>query len=125
MQAVRPIDHATSAGASRMHARLDGADRTATNGSAGRSSRRHLLRKLAGTGAVILGLLSVSGPAAFAQGTLAWDKTFPRSARVEHQKVSFVNRLGISLVADLYVPKKLDRSRRHPAIVVGHPFGGV
>jgi fermentation-respiration switch protein FrsA (DUF1100 family) len=44
---------------------------------------------------------------------------------VDHQKVSFYNRLGISLVADMYVPKSLDRTRRHPAIVVGHPFGGV
>ena len=40
------------------------------------------------------------------------------------QKVSFNNRLGIELVADLYVPKNLDRSKK-PAIVVGHPYGGV
>jgi uncharacterized protein len=82
-------------------------------------------RILAGTGAVILGLLSIAGGTALAQGTLAWDKTFPRSARVDHQKVAFVNRLGISLVGDLYVPKNLDRSRRYPAIIVGHPYGGV
>jgi uncharacterized protein len=53
------------------------------------------------------------------------DKTFPQSDKVTHQKVSFTNRLGITLVADLYAPKNLDRSRRHPALVVGHPFGGV
>jgi uncharacterized protein len=82
-------------------------------------------RKLAGTGAVVLSLLSTAGGPAVAQGTLAWDKTFPRSARVDHQKVTFVNRLGISLVGDLYVPKNLDRSRRYPAIIVGHPYGGV
>ena len=40
---------------------------------------------------------------------LAWDKTFPQSDKVIHQKVSFNNRLGINLVADLYVPKNLDR----------------
>jgi hypothetical protein len=82
-------------------------------------------RKLARTGAVALGLLAMAGSTAVAQGTLAWDKSFSRSARVDHQKVAFVNRLGISLVGDLYVPKDLDRSRRHAAIIVGHPYGGV
>ncbi|HEY9628124.1 MAG TPA: alpha/beta hydrolase [Coleofasciculaceae cyanobacterium] len=68
---------------------------------------------------------AATGSAAPAANSLAWDKTFPKSDRVAHQKVSFYNRLGITLVADLYVPKNLDRSRRHPALVVGHPFGGV
>jgi fermentation-respiration switch protein FrsA (DUF1100 family) len=72
-----------------------------------------------------MGLLSAAPTTVSAQSTLAWDKTFAQSARVVHQKVSFSNRLGISLVGDLYIPKDLDRSRRHPAIVVGHPFGGV
>src|SRR5687768_2564952 len=81
-------------------------------------------RAFAGAGALVLALLIGSGPAA-AQSILAWDKTFPRSARVDHQKVSFVNRLGIRLVGDLYVPKNLDRARRQPAIIVGHPYGGV
>ena len=52
-------------------------------------------------------MMSVSAPA-LAQGTLAWDKTFPKSERVDHRKVSFNNRLGITLVADLYVPKNID-----------------
>lgn len=39
--------------------------------------------------------------------------------------MSFYNRLGITLVADLYVPKNIDRSRRHAALVVGGPFGAV
>ncbi len=56
---------------------------------------------------------------------LAWDKTFPQSDKVIHQKVSFNNRLGINLVADLYVPKNLDRSKKRPAIVVGGPYGAV
>jgi uncharacterized protein len=55
----------------------------------------------------------------------AWDKTFAKSERVVHEKVRFKNRLGITLVADLYIPKGLDRTKRHPALVVGHPFGGV
>lgn len=74
--------------------------------------RRNLL-KLAGVGVATLGMLSIDAPA-FAQSTLAWDKTFPKSERVDHRKVSFYNRLGITLVADLYVPKNLDRSRRTP-----------
>jgi fermentation-respiration switch protein FrsA (DUF1100 family) len=72
-----------------------------------------------------LALLSATGSSAFAQNTLGWDKTFPKSTQVEHQKVSFYNRLGINLVGDLYIPRSLDRSRRYPAIVVGHPYGGV
>jgi hypothetical protein len=67
----------------------------------------------------------MTGGTALAQEILAWDKTFPQSSRVDHQKVSFNNRLGINLVADLYVPNDLDRSRRHPAIIVGHPYGAV
>jgi uncharacterized protein len=86
--------------------------------------RRNLL-KLTGVGAAALGVLAVTNGTAFAQANLAWDKTFPKSDRVDHQKVSFYNRLGITLVADMYVPKNLERSRRHPALVVGHPFGGV
>ena len=76
---------------------------------------------------LFVGLALVSGLAssAQAQGTLTWDKTFPKSDRVEHRKVTFTNRLGISLVADLYVPKGLDRSKRHAALVVGPPYGAV
>lgn len=55
----------------------------------------------------------------------SWDKTFAKSDRVDHQKVSYTNRLGIELVADLYMPKGLDRSGQHPALVVGTPFGAV
>ena len=56
---------------------------------------------------------------------LGWDKTFPQSDKVIHQKVSFNNRLGINLVADLYLPKNIERSKKHPAIVVGGPYGAV
>ena len=37
--------------------------------------------------------------------TQEWDKTFPKSDKVNHSKVTFVNRYGITLAADLYVPK--------------------
>ncbi|MCA0851538.1 alpha/beta hydrolase family protein [Salipiger thiooxidans] len=52
-----------------------------------------------------------------------WDKTFPKSDQVDHRKVSYVNRLGIELVADLYMPVGLDRAAQHAALVVGTPFG--
>ena len=37
-----------------------------------------------------------------------WDKTFPKSEKVEHSKVTFVNRYGITLAADMYTPKGAD-----------------
>ncbi|HEY5779563.1 MAG TPA: hypothetical protein VIT00_12545, partial [Terrimicrobiaceae bacterium] len=42
---------------------------------------------------------------AFAKSNDEWDKTFPKSEKVEHQKVTFKNRYGITLSADLYQPK--------------------
>ncbi|MFK4771427.1 alpha/beta hydrolase [Rhizobium sp. ZW T2_16] len=53
-----------------------------------------------------------------------WDKVFPKSENVDHQKVTFSNRYGITLAADLYVPKNRN-SGAMPAIVVGGPFGAV
>lgn len=62
---------------------------------------------------------------AFAGDILGWDKTFTQSDKVIHQKVSFYNRLGINIIADMYVPKNIDKTKQLPAIIVGHPFGGV
>ena len=55
--------------------------------------------------------------------TMEWDKTFPKSDKVEHSKVSFHNRYGISLAADLYKPKGVEG--RLPALAVCGPFGAV
>lgn len=52
-----------------------------------------------------------------------WDKTFPQSDKVEHSKVTFVNRYGITLAADLYTPKNV--GGKLPAIAVCGPFGAV
>lgn len=52
-----------------------------------------------------------------------WDKTFPKSEKVEHSKVTFHNRYGITLAADMYVLK--NASGRLPAIAVSGPFGAV
>ena len=50
-----------------------------------------------------------------------WDKTFPQSQEVNHSKVTFTNRYGITLAADLYIPK--DAHGRMAAIAVCGPFG--
>ncbi|MDO4892721.1 MAG: alpha/beta hydrolase [Eubacteriales bacterium] len=55
--------------------------------------------------------------------TQEWDKTFPKSDRVDHSKVTFINRYGITIAADMYVPKNAEG--RLPAIAVSGPFGAV
>ena len=55
--------------------------------------------------------------------TTTWDKTFPQSDTVEHQKVTFHNRYGVTLAADLYAPK--DAEGKLAAIAVSGPFGAV
>ena len=55
--------------------------------------------------------------------TEEWDKVFPQSDRVNHTKITFHNRYGITLAADLYTPK--DAEGKLPAIAVCGPFGAV
>ena len=55
--------------------------------------------------------------------TEEWDKVFPKSDKVDHSKVVFVNRYGITLAADMYVPK--NATGKLPAIAVSGPFGAV
>ena len=55
--------------------------------------------------------------------TKKWDKTFPKSKKTDHCKVTFINRYGITLAADMYVPK--DVEGKLPAIAVCGPFGAV
>ena len=55
--------------------------------------------------------------------TQEWDKTFPQSDKVNHSKVTFHNRYGITLAADMYTPK--NASGKLPAIAVCGPFGAV
>ncbi len=57
------------------------------------------------------------------QLTSEWDKVFPKSDKVNHQKVTFINRYGITLAADLYEPE--DADGKLPAIAVSGPFGAV
>ena len=55
--------------------------------------------------------------------THEWDKVFPLSNKVNHRKVTFTNRYGITLAADMYVPKQAEG--KLPAIAVSGPFGAV
>lgn len=55
--------------------------------------------------------------------TTEWDKTFPKSDKVDHKKVTFHNRYGITLAADMYIPK--NATGKLPAIAVCGPFGAV
>ena len=52
-----------------------------------------------------------------------WDKVFPQSDKVNHSKVTFHNRYGVTLAADLYMPE--DKTGKLPAIAVCGPFGAV
>jgi len=95
-------------------------------------SRRSLL-KLSGSSTALLfagSAVSAASPNSTTKGqtamqlSQAWDKTFPKSDRVDHSKVSFKNRYGITLAADLYLPKSRG-DRRLPALAVAGPFGAV
>ena len=57
------------------------------------------------------------------QLTQQWDKTFPKSDKVDHKKVTFKNRYGIELAADMYTPR--DAKGKLQAIAVSGPFGAV
>ncbi|MFH8136293.1 alpha/beta hydrolase [Pantoea osteomyelitidis] len=99
-----------------------------------KSSRRTFIQGAVAAGAAtVIGSQSVLAKTAGMAGNASdkanqlsqvWDKTFPLSSKVDHQKVSYRNRYGIVLSADLYQPK--DRgSRKLPALVVSGPFGAV
>ena len=59
--------------------------------------------------------------------TQEWDKVFPKSDKVDHKKVTFHNRYGIELAADMYIPKtdNTDTTAKFAAIAVTGPFGAV
>jgi fermentation-respiration switch protein FrsA (DUF1100 family) len=87
--------------------------------------RRDLL-KLTGAGVAAIGAGSLFNASnAKAQNVSGeWDKVFPRSKKVDHEKVTFKNRYGITLVADLYQPKNR-AGRKLAALAISGPFGAV
>lgn len=87
------------------------------------TGRRNLM-KATGIVAAAMGMVQVAGATqAFAQ-TSSWDKVFAKSDNVDHQKVSFRNRYGITLVGDLYLPKNRGAAPL-AALVISGPFGAV
>ncbi len=94
-----------------------------------------LTRKLAAAIPAMLICASLSGVATMSYAdtknpnapvsmVTTWDKTFAESKKVDHRKVSFQNRYGITLVGDLYIPKGQE-NRKLAAIAVSGPFGAV
>ena len=76
------------------------------------------------SGVTTMSYADSTNPNAPVSMTDKWDKTFAESQKVDHRKVSFPNRYGITLVGDLYLPK--DRGdRKLAAIAVSGPFGAV
>ncbi|MEL0167359.1 MAG: alpha/beta hydrolase [Pseudomonadaceae bacterium] len=88
--------------------------------------RRDLL-KMTGAALTTMGLSGLVASVAHAQADIQlsadWDKTFAKSDKVDHAKVAFRNRYGITLAADLYQPK--NASGKLAAIVISGPFGAV
>lgn len=95
-------------------------------------SRRNLIQSTVMASAALLACVqpafSQTNSAANGRNTLSlvqeWDKVFPRSNKVDHLKVTFKNRYGITLAADVYLPRNRG-NQRLAAIVVGGPFGAV
>jgi len=89
-------------------------------------SRRKLLQKTGvGIASLSIGALATNSVSAQPQlkATYKWDKKFAKSKKVDHKKVSFRNRYGIVLSADLYQPK--NAGSKLAGLVVGGPFGAV
>jgi len=89
----------------------------------GPDAGRRTLMKMTGTGIAALGAVAVSAAQPPVKLGSRWDKKFPKSDKVDHKKVTFKNRYGITLAADLYQPK--NASGRLAALAVGGPFGAV
>ena len=84
------------------------------------SIRNRSLKAIAGTA---LAVAISTSETTHAADQPAWDKTFPKSEKVEHRKVAFKNRYGMTLSADLYQPTS--RNGKLAAIAVSGPFGAV
>nr|WP_165820204.1 alpha/beta hydrolase [Microvirga sp. KLBC 81] len=103
------------------------ADERAVDEHVGFALDRRNLLKMTGTGMAALSVGMAASGQAIAQSPAklndTWDKTFAKSDKVDHRKVTFKNRFGIILAADLYQPK--NASGKLAAIAVSGPFGAV
>ena len=94
-------------------------------GRAARLDRRGLMKLTAGGVAIAAATsLGRNAEAQTQAPSAGWDKVFPRSEKVDHRKVTFKNRYGLTLSGDLYLPKTRGDGRL-AAIAVGGPFGAV
>ena len=97
-----------------------------------KASRRNFMKKSALVGAALAlvstDLLAKERTEAQKQSGIPiatlWDKTFPKSDKVEHQKISFKNRYGITLVGDVYMPKNRG-DKLLPALAITGPYGAI
>lgn len=88
-------------------------------------NRRRLMALTgAGVAALAVPTFGIQQPTKAQNMSQEWDKVFPKSANVDHQKVTFKNRYGITLVGDLYLPKNR-ADRKLAALAVSGPFGAV
>lgn len=87
-------------------------------------TNRRTLLMMTGAGLAAAGFASMGASPARAQASDEWDKTFPKSENVVHEKVTFTNRYGITLTGDLYIPAER-RDAALPALAVAGPFGAV
>jgi uncharacterized protein len=109
-----------------MNAMPNAVGRAATDRSTGRGAGRRLLLRLAGTGAMLIGMLSVvEVPRLGAQDMSNGANNFYTSYQVTVQKVTFRNQYQMMVTGNLFIPRNLDRNTRNAAIVVGHPMGAV
>lgn len=97
---------------------------------AGNTSDRRKFLQLAGTGIAAMGMLSTTDTTLAATSKKSTQlpngaDNFYTSDKVTVQRVTFKNQYQMTVAANLFVPKGLDRKKRTPAIVVGHPMGAV
>lgn len=81
--------------------------------------------QLFGIFATVLSMVALMGSAAWAQNKPADADNFYQSNQVTMQKITFQNQYKMTVAGNLFIPKGLDKSRKHPAIIVGHPMGAV
>ncbi|CNF45132.1 alpha/beta hydrolase [Yersinia frederiksenii] len=72
-----------------------------------------------------LAVLALISTSVMATNNSKWDKVFPQSDKVIVESVTFKNRFNITIAADMYLPKDIDRSQKHAALIVGHPYGSI
>ena len=84
-----------------------------------------MLKKLLVLGLSALFIIGSMNIASAKSCNCKWDKVFPKSEKVNVERVTFKNRFGIELAGDLYIPKAMNKDDKLPAIAISGPFGAV